>query len=73
MGVRIEHPQSLINQAQYGKAHPVHLGAADYKLAVHLPDGRSVYTFCMKPRRIRQSAAASEPDSIVTNGMSRYA
>ena len=72
MGVRIEHPQSLINQAQYGKAHPVHLGAADYKLAVHLPDGRSVYTFCMCPGG-SVIAAASEPDTIVTNGMSRYA
>ena len=50
VGVRIEHPQELINRAQYGAAadHPA-LGAADYKLAVHLPDGRGVYTFCMCP------------------------
>lgn len=72
MGVRIEHPQSLINLAQYGPHAPSILGAADYKLAVHLPGGRSVYTFCMCPGGT-VVAAASEPDSIVTNGMSRYA
>ncbi len=71
MGVRIEHPQTLINTAQYGQTN-AHLGAADYKLAVHLPDGRNVYTFCMCPGG-SVIAAASEPDSIVTNGMSRYA
>ena len=72
MGVRIEHPQTLINLAQYGPHAPAILGAADYKLAVHLPGGRSVYTFCMCPGG-SVVAAASEPDSIVTNGMSRYA
>ncbi|MBQ9009651.1 MAG: hypothetical protein IJ088_10015 [Clostridia bacterium] len=71
MGVRIEHPQALINAAQYGHCPP-QLGAADYKLAVHLPDGRSVYTFCMCPGG-SVIAAASEKDTIVTNGMSRYA
>lgn len=73
VGVRIEHPQTAINQAQWGKAakHPA-LGAAEYKLAVHLPTGRSVYTFCMCPGG-EVVAAASEAGGIVTNGMSRYA
>lgn len=50
MGVRCEHPQEVISRAQYGAfaAHPA-LGAADYRLAVHLPDGRGVYMFCMCP------------------------
>ena len=50
VGVRIEHRQRQVDQAQYGGAaqHPA-LGAADYRLAVHLPDGRGVYTFCMCP------------------------
>ncbi|MDO5298401.1 MAG: hypothetical protein Q4F18_03170 [Clostridia bacterium] len=73
IGARIEHPQELINRAQYGEfaRHPA-LGAADYKLALHLPGGRSVYTFCMCPGGT-VVAAASEEDSVVTNGMSRYA
>lgn len=73
IGVRIEHPQSLINRAQYGEfaAHPA-LGAADYKLALHLPSGRSVYTFCMCPGG-SVVASASEPESVVTNGMSCFA
>ena len=73
VGVRIEHPQQAINQAQWGKVanHPA-LGAAEYKLAVHLPTGRSVYTFCMCPGG-EVVAAASEEGGIVTNGMSRYA
>lgn len=73
IGARIEHPQTLINQAQYGafSGHPA-LGAADYKLALHLPSGRSVYTFCMCPGG-SVVAAASEPDSVVTNGMSCFA
>ena len=70
MGVRIEHPQRLINLAQYGRqADNKHLKAADYKLSVHLPSGRSVYTFCMCPGG-RVIAAASEDETIVTNGMS---
>ena len=73
VGARIEHPQSLINRAQYGQlADSARLGAADYKLAVHLPDGRGVYTFCMCPGGY-VVAAASEPESVVTNGMSLFA
>lgn len=73
MGVRIEHPQALINEAQWGSAaaHPA-LGAAEYKLAIHLPSGRSVYSFCMCPGG-EVVAAASEAGGIVTNGMSNYA
>ncbi len=73
MGVRIEHPQSLINESQYGPfaAHPA-LGAADYKLNVHLPDGGSAYTFCMCPGGY-VVASASEEGGVVTNGMSNCA
>lgn len=72
IGVRIEHPQELIDESQYGQyaGHPA-LGAADYKLSVHLPGGRSVYTFCMCPGG-QVVAAASEAESVVTNGMSYY-
>ena len=73
MGVRCEHPQALIDEAQYGAfaGHPA-LGAADYKLAVHLPDGRGVYTFCMCPGG-SVVAAASEDGRLVVNGMSTFA
>lgn len=73
VGVRIEHPQELINVSQWGDfaSHPS-LGAAEYKLAVHLPNGRSVYTFCMCPGG-EVVAAASEEGGVVTNGMSAYA
>jgi uncharacterized FAD-dependent dehydrogenase len=70
LGVRIEHPQRLIDMAQYGKAagHP-RLGPADYKLSCHAPNGRSAYTFCMCPGG-EVIAAASEEGGVVTNGMS---
>ena len=73
VGARIEHRQSLINQAQYGAfaSHPA-LGAAEYKLAVHLKNGRGVYTFCMCPGG-QVVAAASEEGGVVTNGMSNFA
>lgn len=73
VGVRIEHPQSLINKAIYHNfsEHPK-LGAADYKLAVHLNNGRSAYSFCMCPGG-EVVAAASEEEKVVTNGMSYYA
>ena len=72
-GVRIEHLQENISRAQYGDIykHPA-LGAADYKLAVHLPSGRGVYTFCMCPGGT-VVAAASENGRLVTNGMSEFA
>ena len=67
MGVRIEHLQSHINAAQYGKQDPV-LPPADYKLVKHL-DNETVYTFCMCPGGY-VVAAASEEGGVVTNGMS---
>ncbi|MGV8906946.1 MAG: NAD(P)/FAD-dependent oxidoreductase [Acetobacterium sp.] len=72
IGVRIEHPQRIIDQAQYGVSagHPG-LGAADYKLAFHAPNERSAYTFCMCPGGY-VVAAASEEKGVVTNGMSKH-
>lgn len=71
VGARIEHPQALIDQAQYG-ADARYLGAADYKLSWHDEAGRGVYTFCMCPGGYVM-AAASEQGGIVTNGMSHHA
>ena len=73
VGVRIEHPRTLIDRSQYGAfaAHPA-LGAADYKLACHLKDGRGVYTFCMCPGGV-VIAAASEEGGVAVNGMSEFA
>lgn len=67
IGVRIEHRQSAINEAQYGKNDLV-LPPADYKLVKHLDNG-TVYTFCMCPGGY-VVAAASEEGRVVTNGMS---
>ncbi len=73
IGVRIEHPQSLINENQYGSfANHKKLGAADYKLSAHFDNGRSAYTFCMCPGGM-VVAAASEENMVVTNGMSYHA
>ena len=73
MGVRCEHPQEVISRAQYGAfaSHPA-LGAADYRLAVHLANGRGVYTFCMCPGGY-VVGAASEPGLLCVNGMSPFA
>ena len=72
IGVRIEHPQSLVDRCRYGSSagHPL-LGAADYKLIHHCSNGRSVYSFCMCPGGT-VVAATSEPGRVVTNGMSQY-
>jgi uncharacterized FAD-dependent dehydrogenase len=72
IGVRIEHPQSLIDRCRWGAGagHPL-LGAADYKLVHHGSNRRSVYSFCMCPGGT-VVAAASEPGRVVTNGMSQY-
>ncbi len=72
VGFRIEHPQSQIDQARLGKfaGHP-QLGAADYKLVYHAQNGRAVYSFCMCPGGT-VVAATSEPERVVTNGMSQY-
>ena len=71
IGVRIEHKQEMINKSQYGEFHKF-LPAADYKLSVHLPSGRSVYTFCMCPGG-KVVAASSEEGHLVVNGMSLFA
>lgn len=71
MGVRIEQSQADINVAQYGKANK-YLPSADYKLVTHLPNGRSVFTFCMCPGG-QVVNSASEEGTIVTNGMSDFA
>ncbi|MPZ37444.1 MAG: hypothetical protein GEU95_05165 [Rhizobiales bacterium] len=72
IGLRIEHPQSLVDRCRYGPfaGHSL-LGAADYKLIHHGSNGRSVYSFCMCPGGT-VVAATSEPGSVVTNGMSQY-
>lgn len=69
MGVRIEHPQHIINEAQYGKGFDSRLPAADYKLSAHLKNGRGVFSFCMCPGG-QVVAAASEEGGVCTNGMS---
>ena len=73
VGVRIEHRQSAIDAVQYKKfaGHPA-LGAATYKLACHLPNGRSAFSFCVCPGG-EVVAAASEEQRVVTNGMSEFA
>jgi uncharacterized FAD-dependent dehydrogenase len=72
VGFRIEHPQSIIDRARFGPnaGNPL-LGAADYKLVHHAANGRSVYSFCMCPGGT-VVAATSEPERVVTNGMSQY-
>ena len=72
VGVRIEHPQGVIDRARWGQHadHPL-LGAADYKLVHHADNGRAVYSFCMCPGGT-VVAATSEAGRVVTNGMSQY-
>lgn len=73
VGARIEHPQRLINEAQYGRfANHPRLGAADYKLACHGLHERGAYTFCMCPGGT-VVAAASEKEGVIVNGMSSLA
>ncbi len=73
IGVRIEHPQGVIDRAQYGAfGGDPRLGPAEYKLVHHCANGRSVYTFCMCPGG-QVIAAASETGGVVTNGMSVHA
>jgi hypothetical protein len=72
IGFRIEHPQTMIDRCRLGEnaGNPL-LGAADYKLVHHAANGRSVYSFCMCPGGT-VVAATSEPNRVVTNGMSQY-
>jgi uncharacterized FAD-dependent dehydrogenase len=73
VGVRIEHPQRLIDRALYGRwAGDPRLGSAPYKFVAHGGSGRSAYSFCMCPGGL-VVAAGSEPGMVVTNGMSSYA
>ncbi len=73
VGVRIEHPRTMIDRSQYGRfaGHPA-LGAADYKLSCRPAGERGVYTFCMCPGG-EVVAAASAPGQLVVNGMSEHA
>ena len=72
VGFRVEHPQSVIDRALWGRhaGNPL-LGAAAYKLVHHASNGRAVYSFCMCPGGT-VVAATSEPGRVVTNGMSQY-
>lgn len=74
IGMRVEHLQEWINEAQYGEkfAHHPKLGAAEYKLVHHCKNGRTVYSFCMCPGGY-VIASASEEGRVVTNGMSEHA
>jgi len=72
IGLRVEHPQALINQSQYGVEEHRHLGPADYQLTYQdVRTGRGAYAFCMCPGG-KVVAAASEEGGVVTNGMSGY-
>lgn len=70
IGVRIEHPQDVIDEAQYGASHEkLGLPPAEYKLSAKASDGRGVYTFCMCPGG-EVITASSQHGGLVTNGMS---
>ncbi len=71
IGVRIEHDREYINSLVYGKKYDKALETASYHLVTHLPNGRSVYSFCMCPGGT-VVPAASEIGGVVTNGMSEY-
>lgn len=71
VGVRVEHPQELIDLAQYGKPRNQYLPAASYKLTENLSNGRSVYTFCMCPGGYVVNAS-SEEGHLAVNGMSYH-
>ncbi len=69
VGVRVEHPQTLINDSQYGEKCPYEMPAADYKLTAKASDGRGVYSFCMCPGGYVVNAS-SEQGRLAINGMS---
>lgn len=71
VGLRIIHPQPLINASQYGIGDPVSLPAASYKLVTHAKDGRGVYSFCMCPGGFVVNAS-SEEGRLTVNGMSEH-
>lgn len=72
VGVRVEHKREMINKARYGENYDRRLPAATYKMAAHLENGRSVYTFCMCPGG-KVVLSSSEKDTVVVNGMSFFA
>ena len=72
MGVRIEQKAENVNVMQYGKDYDKNLPNADYKLVAHLPNGRSMFTFCMCPGGV-VVASSSDEGEVVTNGMSYFA
>jgi hypothetical protein len=69
VGMRVEHPQSVINEAMYGKEHGRELPAAPYKITAQTKNGRGVYSFCMCPGGYVVNAS-SEEGRIAVNGMS---
>lgn len=69
VGLRVEHPQSMINESQYGKRETGSLGAAPYKVTAKASDGRGVYSFCMCPGGYVVNAS-SESEGTAVNGMS---
>lgn len=71
VGVRIQHPQKLIDEAQYGEANHMYLPAADYKVTYQASNGRSVYSFCMCPGGYVVNAS-SEEKRLAVNGMSYH-
>ncbi len=71
VGVRIEHPQDMIDRSQYGRQRDGFLPAASYKLTANLENGRGVYTFCMCPGGYVVNAS-SEPEKLAVNGMSYH-
>jgi len=71
VGLRIEHPQAMINQSQYGLEYHLYLGQASYKLTYKASNGRGVYSFCMCPGGYVVNAS-SEEGHLVINGMSNH-
>lgn len=69
VGLRIEHPQALMNVSQYGEHYPEQLPPADYKLTYHAATGRGMYSFCMCPGGFVVDAS-SEENKLAINGMS---
>jgi len=72
MGVRIEHPQSEIDEANYHGSQSKHLPPSSYKSVIHLANGRSVYSFCMCPGGYVINSS-TELETVLTNGMSDHA
>lgn len=72
VGLRVQHPQNMINDSQYGEEAAEILGPASYKLTCQTSSGRGVYSFCMCPGGYVVNAS-SEPGHLAVNGMSYHA